>query len=234
MTAFGMVIDLARCVACQSCTVACQAENNIPFAEPDQDALGRSIFWNEVLTEFDEHEDDYPHIQAEFIPRPCMHCRHPQCIKVCPVGATYQNEDGTVGQVYGRCIGCRYCTVACPYTVRYFNWYRPKWPKLMISYLNPDVSVRPRGVVEKCVYCPQRVQKAKDEARAEDRPLRDEDLRKLTACAQTCVADAITFGDYDDPESTISKLARSPRAFQLLEDLGTEPKTIYLAEEHAE
>lgn len=227
MTAWGMVIDLDRCTACQSCTVACQSENNIPAADPDQEAMGRQIAWNELLVETDVAE--YERAHGRFIPRPCMHCRHPQCIKVCPVGATYQSPDGLVGQVYGRCIGCRYCTVACPFTVRYFNWYAPEWPELAHSYLNPDVSTRVRGVVEKCVYCPQRIVEAKARAAAENRPLRDEDVIKLPACAQTCVGDAIRFGDMDDPESTVSRLAGSSRAFRLLEDLGTEPKTVYLA-----
>lgn len=225
MVRWGMVIDLDKCTACQACTVACRQENNVPFAGPEQARLGRGIFWNEVIPIV---EEEFPPLKAKFIPRPCMHCDKPPCIKVCPVGATYKNPEGIVGQIFARCIGCRYCTVACPYTARYFNWAKPSWPEGMEKYLNPDVSIRPKGVVEKCIFCVQRIKKARDRAKDEGRELRDGDV--VTACVQTCPAGARYFGDLDDPNSQVSRLARSRRAFRLQEHLGTHPKVIYLME----
>jgi molybdopterin-containing oxidoreductase family iron-sulfur binding subunit len=157
-----------------------------------------------------------------------MHCDHPPCTKVCPVGATTIGEDGIVAQIYARCIGCRYCTTACPYTLRYFNWDPPSWPEGLGEALNPDVSLRPKGVVEKCTFCHHRLQKARDRARAEDRDLAPGEY--VPACAEACPTQAIAFGDLNDPHSEVARLARSPRSFRLLEDLGTEPKVYYLRE----
>jgi molybdopterin-containing oxidoreductase family iron-sulfur binding subunit len=220
-----MVIDLDKCTACQACVVACRQENNVPFSEEDQADMGRAIFWMELIPEI---EGEYPKLKARYMPRPCYHCDHPPCVRVCPVGATYRNPEGLVGQVYGRCIGCRYCTAACPYTARYFNWYAPEWPEEMRGNTNPDVYVRTKGVVEKCSFCVQRIRKAKDKARMENRPIRDGEV--VTACAETCPTDAIFFGDLDDPRSVVSILSRSRRAFKVEEHLGTEPKVIYLRE----
>ena len=225
MHRWGMVIDLDRCSGCQTCMVACHAENNIPIIGPEESAKGRTIHWIELLPYI---EGEYPHLKARLLPRPCMHCEHPACIKVCPVGATYQNEEGIVGIVYSRCIGCSYCTTACPYTVRGFNWYEPKWPKEMRGSLNRDVSVRKKGVVEKCSFCHHRLLKAKERAKAENRELLTDDY--IPACVQACPGNAIYFGDLNDPFSMVSKLSRERRAFKLLEDLGTEPKVIYLSE----
>lgn len=225
MPKWAMVIDLDKCTGCQACVIACKAENNIPFSDPEQAALGRSIAWIEVMA---MTEGDYPQVKTRFMPRPCMQCDNPPCTKVCPVYATYKNEDGLVAQVYARCIGCRYCTNACPYTAKYFNWFEPIWPAEMQRSLNPDVSKRPKGVVEKCTFCHHRLQKAKELAKAEQRGLREGDY--TPACVQTCPAGAMYFGDLDDPESKVRKLSKSARAFKLLEDLGTEPKVIYLTE----
>ncbi|MFB0533962.1 MAG: 4Fe-4S dicluster domain-containing protein [Anaerolineae bacterium] len=232
MPRWGMVIDLDKCTACQACTVACQAENNVPFAGPDEAALDRSKHWHDVLAEVKE-EGKYPDLRVRFIPRPCMHCEDPPCVKVCPVGATYVDDEGLVRMNYQRCIGCRYCTTACPYTVRYYNWYAPEYPERYGDYRNPNVPVRPVGVVEKCTFCIHRLEQAKREAAAQGRELTDADMVLLPACNQACPASARYFGDLDDPESTVSRLARSPRAFRLLEDLGTEPKVYYLVEEKA-
>lgn len=207
MARWGMVIDLDRCVACQACTAACRAENNVPFAGPEDADLSRAIFWHDVLSEV---EGEYPNLRGTFIPRPCMHCDNPPCVRVCPVGATYKNEEGLVLQRYDRCIGCRYCMVACPYAARYFNWGAPEWTDGMDRYLNPDIPIRPKGIVEKCTFCSHRL--------------------PVPACNQACPGNARTFGDLDDPDSVVSELARSPRAFRLLEDLGTEPKVYYLRE----
>jgi molybdopterin-containing oxidoreductase family iron-sulfur binding subunit len=223
-----MVIDLDRCAACQACTVACRAENNVPFAGPEQAAMGRAKFWNELLCILEARHDDS---RLLLVPMPCMHCEDPPCIKVCPVGATYQNDEGVVGQIHSRCIGCRYCTVACPYTRRFFNWFKPVWPPPMDEYRNPDVSIRPKGVVEKCTFCAQRLRRAREAAAEEGRPLAVAELQRLPACCQTCPTGARVFGDLDDPGSRVSQLARSKRAFRLQEDLGTHPKVIYLKED---
>ncbi len=225
MARWGMVIDLDKCTACQACIIACQAENNISFAGPREARIHRTIHWMELIQ---YTEGEYPNIKVRLIPRPCMQCDKPPCTKVCPVRATMMSEEGIVAQIYPRCIGCRYCTTACPYTVRYFNWYSPRWPKEMKNYLNPDVSVRYKGVVEKCTFCSHRLQKARDKARAEGRELLPGDY--IPACVQTCPSGAMYFGDLDDPDSAVSKLIISPRAFRLLEDLGTEPKVYYLSE----
>ena len=208
MPRWGMVIDLDKCTGCQACTVACRMENNVPFAGQELTEADRAIFWNEVLTHI---EGEYPNVKATIIPRPCFHCENPPCVKVCPVGATYKDEEsGLVLQRYDRCIGCRYCTVACPYGARYFNWYQPKWPEGTQAYQNPDVPLRPKGVVEKCLFCVHRL--------------------PIPACVQACSSGARFFGDLDDPNSEVAQLARSPRAIRLLEDLGTEPNCIYLKE----
>ncbi len=223
MARWGMVIDLDKCTACQACVVACRQENNVPFAGEEQTDMGRAILWMHMIPEI---EGEYPKLKASYMPRPCFHCDNPPCVRVCPVGATYRNPEGLVGQVYSRCIGCRYCTAACPYTARYFNWYEPEWPEEMADKMNPDVSVRPKGVAEKCSFCAQRIRKAKDKARAENRPIREGEV--VTACAETCPSNAIYFGDLDDPRSAVSVLSRSRRAFRVEEHLGTEPKVIYL------
>jgi molybdopterin-containing oxidoreductase family iron-sulfur binding subunit len=220
-----MVIDLDECTACGACVVACQAENNVPPADSEDRKKGKSIQWMDILPFV---EGEYPFVKMRLLPRPCMHCENPPCIRVCPVRATYINEEGLVGQIYPRCIGCRYCTTACPYTVRYFNWKEPHWPGKMRNSLNPDVSVRTKGVVEKCSFCHHRLLRAREKAKMEKRKLREEEY--VPACVQTCPSGAMHFGDLEDPESNVSRLARSLRAFKLMEDLGTEPKVIYLAE----
>jgi molybdopterin-containing oxidoreductase family iron-sulfur binding subunit len=220
-----MVIDLDKCFACQSCTAACRMENNTPVAGPDQAALGRAILWNEVLAFI---EGEYPLVQAVMVPRPCQHCDNPPCTAVCPVKATYKNDEGLVVVDYQRCIGCRMCTVACPYAVRYFNWFSPEWPQGEMRHLNPDAETapRPKGVVEKCTFCIQRLRKAREKAAAKGRTFQATDYQP--ACVQTCTGHARYFGDLDDANSLVSKLAHSPRAYRLLEELGTQPKVYYL------
>jgi Fe-S-cluster-containing dehydrogenase component len=270
MPRWGMVIDLDRCTACQACTAACRAENNVPFAGPEEAARGRAMFWNEVIPVI---EGGYPEVRATFIPMPCMQCDNAPCIKVCPVGATYRNPEGVVLQDYDRCIGCRLCMLACPYNRRYFNWYVPQWPEPMTRYLNPDPEPRPRpkGVVEKCTFCIQRLNRLKRDleegkapqavmvklanrlergkppadkvwseavdilmrrhlANEADGDLDPREAGYLPACVQTCPGFARVFGDLDDPDSLVSRLARSRRAFRLQEELGTQPKVFYLKE----
>ena len=225
MTRWAMVIDLDRCTACQACVVACQVENNIPPADQSDSARGRGISWIRLAPFYEGEHGTRPELRL--VPLPCMHCEHPPCTRVCPVKATKIDHEGIVGQNYARCIGCRYCTTACPYTVRRFNWKLPEWPAPMEEGLSPDVSVRPRGVVEKCIFCHHRLQVARDKARMEGRPLRDGDY--LPACVESCPAEAMFFGDLDDPRSIVARLAAGPRAFRLLEELGTKPKVIYLS-----
>lgn len=241
MAKWSMVIDLDKCVACQGCSIACRFENNTPAVKPSEAIKGRAIRWNDVFAlpvNPNEEESEYPHVKTRYLTRPCMHCENPPCIKVCPVKATYIDEEGLVRQNYQRCIGCRFCTVACPYGVRYFNWYVPEWEESLDKYHNPDKvvgsdslegpAVRPKGVVEKCTFCIQRLHKARARAEAEERDFRPEDY--VPACVQTCTGKARFFGDLDDPNSTVSLLSESPRAFRLFEDLGTHPKVIYLRE----
>lgn len=224
MTRWGMVIDLAKCTACQTCVLACQAENNVPFATPQQVEEGRAIVWMRILP----LTDGESHARLRLIPVPCLHCDEPPCIKVCPVDATNITPEGTVRQIFARCIGCRYCTTACPYTVRKFNWSAPVWPEPLQETLNPDVSVRPPGVVEKCTLCNHRLLRAREAARAEGRELREGDY--VPACVESCPTQAMIFGNLEDPNSQVAQLTQSARAFRLLEELGTQPKVIYLAE----
>lgn len=223
MTRWGMVIDLDKCTGCAACEVACKSENNVATVEPDQAHMGRAISWMKVMAEVD---GEFPETDMTFFPRPCMHCDNPPCIKVCPVSATYINPEGIVGQIYARCIGCRYCANACPYTVKYFNWFAPQFSDDERRHLNPDVSVRPKGVIEKCTFCHHRLQRAREDARAEDRPLRENDYQP--ACAEICPTRAITFGDLENPAHAVATLREDPRVMRLMEDLGTEPKVYYL------
>ncbi|MEK7732433.1 MAG: 4Fe-4S dicluster domain-containing protein, partial [Planctomycetota bacterium] len=185
-----------------------------------------------------EETGEFPNVKTRYITRPCMHCENPPCVKVCPVQATYKDEEGLVRQNYARCIGCRFCTVACPYAVRYFNWYEPEWEESIGEHLNPDriegdgdlegPAIRPQGVVEKCTFCIHRLRKARARAEAEGRDFRADEY--VPACVETCTGKARFFGDLDDPNSTVSLLAKSSRAFRLLEEVGTHPKVVYLRE----
>ncbi len=241
MTRWAMVIDLDKCVACQGCSIACRFENNTPVVSPIEALKGRAIRWNDVFPlpiNPTEETGEYPHVRSRYLTRPCMHCENPPCIKVCPVQATYNDDEGLVRQNYARCIGCRFCTVACPYGVRYFNWFKPEWEGALNEHLTPDSVegpdslegpvTRPKGIVEKCTFCIHRLHKERARADAEEREFRADDY--VPACVQTCTGKARFFGDLDDPESTVSLLSSSPRSFRLLEDVGTHPKVIYLRE----
>jgi Fe-S-cluster-containing dehydrogenase component len=226
LSRWGMMIDLDKCTACGACLVACAVENNVPLGSQELSEQGRVIRWLNLLS-FTEGE--YPYTKQRLLPIPCQHCDQPPCTAVCPVSATYKNPEGIVAQIYPRCIGCRYCVNACPYTCKFFNWWDPDFPIEIQQGLNPDVPIRPQGVTEKCSFCHHRLMRAREQAAVEDRDLRPGDY--VPACAEACPAQAITFGDLKDPKSQMSALARSPRLFRLLEELGTEPKVLYLREE---
>ncbi len=220
---WAMVIDLDRCTGCEACVVACNVENNVRISGHEEAALGRSINWIRVERYF---EGEYPDVRVRFRPVLCQHCEEAPCEPVCPVYATYHTEEGLNAQVYNRCVGTRYCANNCPYTVRFFNFYDPVWPAPLEKSLNPEVSVRSRGVMEKCTFCIQRIRKGEDKARDEGREVRDGDV--VPACVQSCTARAMTFGNIADPASEVARLAKSNRASHLLEELGTKPRVIYL------
>lgn len=220
---WGMAIDLDRCTGCEACVVACHAENNIPLSDPKSAAMGRAMHWIRVDRYYEGH---FPDIRVKYMPVLCQHCDDAPCEPVCPVYATYQNDEGLNVQVYNRCVGTRYCGNNCPYSVRFFNWFEPQWPATLELQHNPDVSIRPGGVMEKCTFCIHRIQRVKRDAKAENRAIADGEVQP--ACVQSCPAEAMTFGDLSDPESKVSRLAASGRATRLLEDLGTKPKVFYL------
>ncbi len=221
---WGMVADLDRCTGCEACVVACRAENNIPTVGEDEAARGRAMHWIRIERYW---EGEFPNVRLRYLPVLCQHCDAAPCEPVCPTYASYHTAEGLNAQVYNRCIGTRYCANACPYTVRFFNFFNPVWEKPLHLQLNPDVSVREVGVMEKCTFCVQRIKAAEIQAKAEERDLRDGELQP--ACAQACPAEALVFGDLNDPDSRVSRLSRSPRGSKLLEEVGTQPKITYLA-----
>ncbi|MFO7817009.1 MAG: menaquinone reductase iron-sulfur cluster-binding subunit QrcC [Desulfovibrionales bacterium] len=226
---WGMVIDLDKCTGCGACMVACQAENNIAPVKDASDKL-RSLSW--LLVYELSNKKPFPDHDIAYLPRPCMQCGNPSCSTVCPVVATTKDEEGgIVSQIYPRCIGCRYCMAACPYHARYFNWYDPIWPEGMDKTLSDNVSVRPRGVVEKCTFCHHRWQDAKEQARynGEDPYNLPEDAY-VPACVEACPTGAIVFGDLNNPKHKVAKLAKNTNAFRLLEKLGTDPQVYYMSE----
>ncbi|NDU88896.1 MAG: 4Fe-4S dicluster domain-containing protein [Ferrovum sp.] len=245
---WAMVIDLDACIGCNACTVACYAENNLPVVGKERFGKGQAMHWIRIERYWGEGEamqSEFPDHGAQYLPMLCQQCEAAPCEPVCPVGATHHSPDGLNTQVYNRCVGSRYCSANCPYKVRYFNWWNypdRAWPNPLELQLNPDVTVRSKGVMEKCTFCMQRLRAGMDKAKTEGRILADGEV--LTACAQACPTSAITFGNLSDKKSKVARTWKNQqvdlsknvqekseegiRGYRILEDLNTYPSIVYL------
>ena len=222
---WAMAVDLDKCTGCNACVVACYAENNVPVMGREAAVQGRQMAWIRIERYLGEVRGGK--LKIDLMPMMCQHCTNAPCEPVCPVYATYHTPEGLNAQVYNRCVGTRYCSNNCPYKVRTFNWRDTKFVRPLDWQLNPDVTVRSKGVMEKCTFCVQRIRYAEGVAKTEDRPVKDGEI--TPACAQTCPAQAIVFGDANDPASRVSRLAAERRGFAALEEVNTRPAVTYLA-----
>jgi molybdopterin-containing oxidoreductase family iron-sulfur binding subunit len=221
---WAMAVDLHACTGCSACVIACQVENNVPFTGKDEVLRNREMHWIRIDRYYSGRPAD---VEVAHQPMMCQHCEHAPCETVCPVLATVHSSEGLSQQVYNRCIGTRYCANNCPYKVRRFNWFEySRDDRLANLTLNPNVTVRSRGVMEKCSFCIQRIQDVKAEAKRENRALRDGEIQ--TACQQTCPSRAIVFGDLNDPKSKVAQRMKSSRSYRVLEELNVRPSVAYL------
>jgi molybdopterin-containing oxidoreductase family iron-sulfur binding subunit len=225
-TRWGMVIDLNACTGCSACVIACQVENNIPVVGKDEVRRQREMHWLRIDRYYTERDGG---VDVDHQPMLCQHCGNAPCEVVCPVLATVHSDEGLNQQVYNRCVGTRYCANNCPYKVRRFNWFEYAHDDLLYNLvLNPDVTVRSRGVMEKCTFCVQRIQEGKNVARGKGQLPGEGAIQ--TACQQSCPAHAIVFGNLKEPASQVAKLAGSRRSFQVLAELNVQPSVHYLAQ----
>ena len=248
---WAMAIDLDACTGCNACVVACFAENNLPVVGREKFLHGQTMHWMRIERYWEEDDREFPDQGLQFLPMMCQHCEAAPCETVCPVGATNHTQDGLNSQIYNRCIGSRYCSANCPFKVRYFNWYdypttEDVWPAEMNQQLNPDVTVRGKGVMEKCTFCVQRLRAAEVTAKGEGRIVREGEVQ--TACQQACPPGAISFGNLVDPDARVHKQWKAQqveldkagqtkdqqeggtdlRGYLVLEDLRAYPSVMYL------
>ena len=225
---WGMTVDVDRCTGCKACVIACHAENNVAVVGAAQSAMARIMHWLRIEP---IHHGEYPHVHTDFIPMLCQQCGAAPCESVCPVFASVHTHDGLNGQIYNRCIGTRVCANNCPYHVRMFNFYPPTWPEPLNKMLNPDVTSRSEGVMEKCTFCVQRIRRGELDAKVEKRKVVDGEIRP--ACVQACASEALVFGLLSDPESTVSlHLERNAyRSAFVHEEHDTRPHVAYLRPE---
>jgi molybdopterin-containing oxidoreductase family iron-sulfur binding subunit len=219
---WAMVVDLDRCIGCNACAAACYAENNVGIVGPDRIREGREMAWLSIERYLDEETMK----KVTFLPMLCQHCDNAPCESVCPVFAPHHSKEGLNNQIYNRCIGTRFCSQNCPYKVRRFNWFDWKWPRPLNLQLNPDVTVRSKGVMEKCSFCIQRIKEAHGKAKDGNRDIRDGEVQP--ACVQTCPTRALIFGNLMDQNSEVRKLTQDRRAYQVMGYLNTKPAVFYL------